>query len=100
MIPDASAVFLAIAGMAAVTYLARAGGLVIARVLPPTPFVTAFLKHLGTSVIVALVTATMMKGDWAGMVATGVTVVGAATGWPTTAMLAGMAVAALLRAGP
>lgn len=98
MTPDGRSVFIAIAGMAAVTYLARAGGLVIARVLPPTPFVTAFLKHLGTSVIVALVTATMARGDWPGMVATGVTIAGAATGRPTTAMLAGMAVAALLRA--
>lgn len=98
MTPDASAVFIAIAGMAAVTYLARAGGLVVARVLPPTPFVAAFLKHLGTSVIVALVTATMARGDWTGMVATGVTVVAATAGRPTAAMLAGMAVAGLLRA--
>lgn len=96
--PDASAMFIAIAGMAAVTYLGRAGGLVIARVLPPTPFATAFLKHLGTSVIVALVTATMARGDWTGVVAIGATILLAATGRPTLGLVAGMAAAAILRA--
>jgi uncharacterized membrane protein len=95
--PDASTAALAITGMAAVTYVTRAGGLVIARLLPATPFVTAFLKHLGTSVIVALVVATLARGDLQGLVATAVTVALAAMGRPTTALLAGMAVAALLR---
>ena len=84
--------------MAIVTYLIRAGGMVIAQVLPGTPGVTAFLRHLGGSVIVALVTATLAKGDTAGLVATAVTVVLAARGRPTSALVAGMAVAALLRA--
>lgn len=97
--PDASATAIGIAGMAAVTYLTRAGGLVIARVLPSTPFVTAFLKHLGTSVIVALVTATLAKGDGPGVVATAAAItIAAISGRPTVAMLAGMAIAALLRA--
>jgi uncharacterized membrane protein len=96
--PDASTTALAIGGMALVTYVARAGGLVIARVLPSTPFITAFLKHLGTSVIVALVTATLARGDKAGVAASAVTVALAAVGRPTTALLAGMAVAALIRA--
>jgi uncharacterized membrane protein len=96
--PDASATGIAITGMALVTYATRAGGLVIARVLPSTPFVTAFLKHLGTSVIVALVVATLAKGDGPGFVAAAVTVSLAAIGWPTTALLAGMVVAALIRA--
>jgi uncharacterized membrane protein len=95
--PGPSAALIAISGMAVVTYAARAGGVVIARVLPPTPFVTAFLRHLGTSVIVALVASTVATGDAAGLVATAVTVIGASRGWPTSAMIAGMAVAALLR---
>jgi len=84
--------------MALITYLIRAGGMVIAQVLPGTPGVTAFLRHLGGSVIVALVTATLAKGDSAGLVATTVTVVLAARGRPTSALVAGMAAAALLRA--
>ncbi|MGE0812697.1 MAG: AzlD domain-containing protein [Vicinamibacterales bacterium] len=98
MTPTADAAVLAIAGMAALTYLGRAGGLVIARVLPPTPFATAFLKHLGTCVIVALVTSTVARSDGPGLIATVVTVAAASRGWPTSAMLAGMAVAAVLRA--
>ncbi len=98
MTPDASSTALAIGGMAAVTYVARAGGLVIARVLPSTPFITAFLKHLGTSVIVALVIATLTKGDGPGFAAAALTVAIAAIGRPTTALLAGMALAALIRA--
>lgn len=97
MTPDASAIALAIAGMAIVTYGTRAGGLVIARALPPTPFVTAFLRHLGSSVIVALVIATLAKGDGPGYVAAAATVGLAAIGRPTSALIAGLAVAALLR---
>lgn len=97
MTPDASTTALGIAGMAAITYGIRAGGLVVARVLPPTPFVTAFLRHLGSSVIVALVTATLAKSDTPGLVATAATIAIAATGRPTVAMLAGMALAAILR---
>jgi len=84
--------------MAVITYLIRAGGLVIAQVLPTTPLVTAFLRHLGGSVIVALVTATLARGDVAGVVATAITIVLAARGLPTAAIIAGMAAAALLRA--
>ncbi len=98
MTPDASSSALAIGGMAVVTYVARAGGMVVARVLPSTPFITAFLKHLGTSVIVALVVATLGKGDGPGYLAAAVTVGIAALGRPTTALLTGMAVAALIRA--
>ncbi len=98
MTPDARSTAIAIGGMAVITYLIRAGGLVIAQVLPATPLVTAFLKHLGGSVIVALVTATLARGDVAGIVATAITIVLAARGLPTAAIIAGMAVAALLRA--
>lgn len=98
MIPDASTTAIAIAGMAIITYLIRAGGLVIAQVLPTTPVVTAFLRHLGGSVIVALVTASLARGDIAGVIATAVTVGLAALGQPTLALLAGMAAAGVLRA--
>ena len=97
MTPDASTTAIGIAGMAAITYGIRAGGLVVARVLPPTPFVTAFLRHLGSSVIVALVTATLAKNDAAGLAATAATIGIAATGRPLGGMIAGMAVAAILR---
>ena len=97
MTSGADLTLVAIAGMAVVTYGIRAGGLVIARVLPPTPFVTAFLRHLGTSVIVALVAATLARGDLAGVVATAVTIGLSALGRPTAGILAGMAAAAALR---
>ncbi|MEZ5420443.1 MAG: AzlD domain-containing protein [Vicinamibacterales bacterium] len=97
MTPGPEATVIAIAGMAALTYAVRAGGLVVARVLPPTPFVTAFLRHLGTSVIVALVTATLARSDAPGIAATAVTIALTVLGRPTAAILTGMAVAALLR---
>lgn len=97
MTPAPSAAIAAIAGMAVLTYVTRAGGLVLARAMPSTPFFAAFLRHLGSSVIVALVTATMLRGDRAGMVATAVTVAAAARGRPTSALFAGMATAAALR---
>jgi uncharacterized membrane protein len=95
--PDALSTALGIAGMAAVTFAIRAGGLVVARVLPPTPFVIAFLRHLGASVVVALVTATLARSDVAGYVATAVTIGLAAAGRGTAALLAGMVMASLLR---
>lgn len=97
MTPDALSTTIGIAGMAAVTFLIRAGGLVVARVLPPTPFVISFLRHLGASVVVALVTATLAKSDLAGYVATAVTIALAAAGRGTAALLVGLAVASLLR---
>lgn len=97
MTSGADLTLVAIAGMALVTYGIRAGGLVIARVLPPTPFVTAFLRHLGTSVIVALVTATLARGDRPGVAAAVVTIALSAVGRPTAGILAGMAAAAALR---
>jgi uncharacterized membrane protein len=95
--PDAVSTAIAIAGMAALTFAIRAGGFVVARVLPPTPFVTSFLRHLGASVVVALVTAALARSDVAGYVATAVTIGLAVAGRGTAALLVGMAVAALLR---
>ena len=98
MTPDARSTAVAIGGMALVTYLVRSGGMVVAQVLPGTPGVAAFLRHLGGSVIVALVTATLARADLPGLAATVVTLLLAARGRPTSALVAGMTVAALLRA--
>lgn len=86
--------------MAVVTYATRVGGLVMARALPETPVVSSFLRHLGGSVIVALVAATLGRSDAPGVVATVVTVASAVYGRPTTGLMLGMAAAAALRAMP
>lgn len=98
MTPAPEAAIVAIAGMALVTYLTRVGGLVMAQALPETPVVSSFLRHLGGSVIVALVAATLGRSDTPGVLATIVTVGLAAVGRPTTGLVLGMALAAALRA--
>ena len=88
----------AILGMGAVTSLARVGGLLLMAYVPPGPRVSAFLKHLSGSVLIALVVPTVWRGDlpvWAAVVAAGVL---AKTKRPFLAIAAGMAVAATLRA--
>lgn len=97
MTPDASASALAIAGMALVSYGARASGLIVARALPSTAFFSAFLRHLGSSVIVALITVTLAAGDAAALAAAAATLGLAAVGRPTLGLVAGMVVAAGLR---
>lgn len=98
MTPDPSTSALAIAGMALVSYGVRAAGLMIARALPATAFFAAFLRHLGSSVIVALVTAALASADAPALAATTATLGLAAAGRPTLGLVAGMAVAAVLRA--
>lgn len=93
--PETSA--LAIAGMALVSYGVRAAGLVIARALPATAFFSAFLRHLGSSVIVALITATLAGSDAPALAAAAATLGLAAAGRPTLGLVAGMTVAAALR---
>lgn len=97
MTPAPSAAIAAIAGMALVSYAVRAVGLVIARALPATAFFAAFLRHLGTSVIVALVAASLAAADMAAGAATVTTLLLATRGRPTLGLAAGMAVAAGLR---
>lgn len=98
MTPGPESAALAIAGMALVSYGARAMGLVVTQLLPSSPWVTAFLKHLGGAVIVALVAASLARGDTAGIIATAFAVLVASRGRPTAAIIGGMAIAAALRA--
>ncbi len=97
MTPDTSTTVAAIAGMALVSYGARASGLGIARALPATAFFAAFLRHLGSSVIVALITATLAGADAPALAATAATLGLAAAGRPTLGLVAGMAIAGVLR---
>lgn len=97
MIADGAAL-LAILGMALVTYATRAGGVLLMSFVPITPRLEAFLRHLSSSVLVALVVPTALKGGTAAIVAVAATVlVMAATRQMVVAMLAGAAAAALLR---
>jgi uncharacterized membrane protein len=89
---------LAILGMALVTYATRAGGVLLMGFVPITPRIEAFLRHLSSSVLVALVAPAALKGDAAAIPAVAVTVlVMAVTRQMVLAMAAGVAAAALLR---
>lgn len=88
----------AIAGMALVTYATRAGGIVLMRSVPITPRVEAFLRHLSSSVLVAMVAPAAATGDPAALAAIGAALaVMLATRQLIPAMTAGVASAALLR---
>jgi uncharacterized membrane protein len=89
----------AILGMALVTYLTRAGGVLLMGIVPVTPRVDAFLRYLSSSVLVALVVpAVLESGDPATFVAVAVTVlVMAVSRQLVAAMLVGIVAAALLR---
>ena len=89
----------AILGMALVTYLTRAGGVLLMGIVPVTPRVDAFLRYLSSSVLVSLVVpAVLESGDPATFVAVAVTVlVMAVSRQLVAAMLVGIVAAALLR---
>ncbi len=94
---DASTI-LVIVALAAVTYLTRAGGLLIMSVVPVTPRTEAFLDSLSSSVMVAIVVPALLTGDTGtviGIVA--VVVATVTTKNMLIAMTAGVAVAALTR---
>ncbi len=89
---------LIILALAAVTYLTRAGGLLIMSVVPVTPRTEAFLDSLSSSVMVAIVVPALLTGDEGtviGIAATFFAMV--ATKNMLIAMTAGVAVAALVR---
>ena len=90
---------LAILGMALVTYLTRAGGVLLMGIVPVTDRIAAFLRHLSSSVLVALVVPALLeRRDPAACVAVGVTVlVMVLTRQLVAAMLGGITAAALLR---
>ena len=91
---------LAQAGMGVATYATRAGGVALMSVLPTAPRLQSFLRHLSGSVLAALVAPTILKGDLAMQLGTGVAV--ALTLWlrrPVLALAAAVLVAAAVRAG-
>ena len=92
-------VLVAILGMALVTYLTRAGGVLLMGIVPVKPRVEAFLRCLSSSVLVALVVPAVIESrDPATFVAVAVTVlVMAVSRQLVAAMLVGVVAAALLR---
>jgi uncharacterized membrane protein len=51
---------LAILGMAAVTYFTRAGGLFVVSRISPSPRLKAFLAHMPSSILVAIIVPTLV----------------------------------------
>lgn len=85
----------AIAGMGAVTYISRIGGLWLMAFVPLTDRVARALKALSGSVLVALVVPATLQGDAAVRFAVVATVCAmAVTGRTVPSMLLGVAVAA------
>jgi uncharacterized membrane protein len=98
MVDDATALLM-IAGMTAVTYATRIGGVMLMRLVPLTPRVEAFLRSLSSSVLVALVVPAVLRGDLAGYVAVAVSMVTMiAVRNAVGAMALGVAAAAVIRA--
>ncbi|HSK38438.1 MAG TPA: AzlD domain-containing protein, partial [Arenibaculum sp.] len=64
MVDDATTL-LAIGAMAGVTYLTRAGGLLVMGFVTLTPRIEAFLRSLSSSVLVALVVPAALNGGGA-----------------------------------
>jgi uncharacterized membrane protein len=91
---------IAIAAMAAATYLMRAGGFWLMTHVPLTPRVRRMLAALPGSVIAATVFPIVAIGGPVAMLAVGTAgVVMLATRNDFLAVIAGMGIAALLRAG-
>jgi branched-subunit amino acid transport protein len=87
-----------IVGMGIVTYVTRAAGVWAMGFLPLTPRVEAFLRHLASSVVVALLVGAAMRGDGAGNAGLAATLVAMVLSRSAFfAILAGVGVAAGLR---
>jgi uncharacterized membrane protein len=89
---------LAIAGMIAVTYAIRAGGLFLADRLPETGFVAAWLKQVPGAVLAALVAPGVVAGgvaEWCAAVATALAFIATRSLLPS--MAAGIAVVWVVR---
>jgi uncharacterized membrane protein len=96
---DPNTALLAIAAMALITYATRAGGLWVMGYVPLSPRVESFLRHMASSVIVAIIVTQAWRGDWAMRVAVAVSVaVMLAMRSTTAALAAGMVAAAAWRA--
>jgi uncharacterized membrane protein len=97
MVGDLTAL-LVIAGMTLVTYATRIGGVLLMGLVPITPRVEAFLRHLSSSVLVALVVPSVLRGDAAGYVAVATAMVAMiALRNAVGAMALGVAAAAVVR---
>lgn len=85
-------VLLAILGMALATYLCRAGGYAVLRVVRPPPFIDAMLRHLPGPIFVAYVTLALTRLGLAGLIgAAAVVLVQWRTGHLSASILAGVA---------
>lgn len=61
--------FVAILGMAAVTYAIRAGGLLLANRLPATGFAAAWMRHIPGAVLASLIAPAILSGSVAEAIA-------------------------------
>jgi uncharacterized membrane protein len=96
--PTEWAIAAVLAGTCVATYLTRAGGFWLMSYVPVTQRVERLLRHLASSVFVAIVVGGAAKGDPAATVATAVSMpVMALTRKSPLAMAAGVAAAALWR---
>jgi uncharacterized membrane protein len=96
---DPNTTLIAIVGMALITYATRAGGLWVMGYVPLSPRVESFLRHMASSVIVAIIVTQAWRGDWAMRAAIVVSVAVMLMFRNTTAALAAaMAAAAMWRA--
>src|SRR5690606_36929842 len=66
---------LAILGMAAVTFMVKAGGLLLANRLPRQGFAAAWIKHIPGAVLASLVAPALVTGSLAEVIAAAVTAV-------------------------
>jgi len=62
-------VLIAIAGMAGATYLTRAGGLFIVSRINPSPRFRAFLSHMPSSILVAIIVPSLAGEGYAEFIA-------------------------------
>lgn len=89
---------LAILVMAIVTYITRAGGVMVMSRVPIGPMVERFINAMAGSVLVAVILPLAVQGDWGARFALVATlVVMLTTHKPLIAITAGMATAALWR---
>lgn len=97
--PGADAALLAIAGMAVVTYITRAGGLWLMVHVPMSRRVESFLRYLSGSVLVALVVpAALQEGSAAWIAVAAAALAMLAARRTLLALALGVALAAIFRA--
>jgi uncharacterized membrane protein len=98
MTPELTGVLVCL-GMGVVTYLTRAGGVFAMNFIPVTRRVEVFLRHMASSVMVAIVVGGAVKGDLVANIALATScVVMIVTRQTYLALMTAMLVAAGLRA--